>query len=545
MARNAAFDFIVIGAGSAGATVAGRLAEDGRHTVLLIEAGPKDDHIHIRMPAALGMPLMSTRFNWFYHTEPEPNLGGRRVYEARGRALGGSSSINGLNWVRGNPWDYDNWAALGLAGWSYADVLPYFKRAETFDKGASQYRGGGGPMRVETCPADHALFQIFLQAGVQAGYAMADDHNAFRQEGIHVTQRNTHGGVRWNTARAYLHEAGPRPNLTVRTGTRVTRIEFAGTRAVRVHAVSHGATVAFDVGREVVVSGGTLNSPQVLMLSGIGDADHLRSIAIPVTHHLPGVGRGLKDHMSGTVQSACKEGVSLARQLGRLGRVKVGLEWILLKQGIGTTNYFEVGAFIRTEDSIKVPNMQIEFIPLLGNLHHGGVEIGDGFQYYFNLLRPTSEGRVWIDSADPMAAPKFVFNYMATEQDRRHAVASIKVLRDLIAQQAWASIRTTEITPGPAVRTDDEILGALVADIAGTNYHPCRSCRMGTDNMAVTDAEGRVRGLDNIRVVDASIMPEIVSGNLNAPTIMIAEKLSDSLLGKAPLPPEPAPYYRA
>jgi choline dehydrogenase len=540
----ATYDYVIIGSGSAGSTLAGRLAEDGRHTVLMLEAGPGDRHPYIRMPAALGMPLMNDRFNWSYHTEPEPELGGRRVYEARGRVLGGSSSINGLNWVRGNPRDYDDWAGNRLPGWSYADCLPYFKRAETFAGGADAFRGGSGPVRVEVCPADHPMFQAFLEAGVQAGHVRVDDHNGFRQEGIHVAQRNVHAGIRWSASQAYLHARPPRPNLTVRTRARVTRIEFAGTRAVRVHAVSDGLALAFEAAREVIVSGGTINSPQILMLSGVGDADLLRPLGIGVVRHLPGVGRGLKDHMSGTVQTRATKGLSLASRLSPLGRARLAAEWFLFKRGLGVSNYFEVGAFVRTHDRIEAPNMQVEFIPILGDLHHGGIALGDGFQYYFNMLRPESEGRVWIDSADPMAAPKFVFNYLSTESDRREAVAAVKAIRTLIAQRAWDFCRGEEVNPGPGARTDDEILAALRASV-GTNYHPCRSCRMGHDALAVVDGEGRVHGLDNLRVVDASIMPEIVSGNLNAPTIMIAEKIADRILGRPPLPPEPVDYYRA
>ena len=363
MTKASAFDYIIIGSGSAGSTLAGRLSEDPGVSVLLIEAGPRDKSIYIQMPAALGVPLTSDRFNWYYHSEPDPHIENRRIYEARGRVLGGSSSINGMNWVRGNPWDYDNWASQGLPGWSYAECLPYFKRAETFHKGADTYRGGSGPMMIETCPAEGELFQAFLEAGVQAGHGRVDDHNAFSQEGMHITQRNVHKGIRWSTSRAYLHQAGPRSNLTVLTDTRVTGIELSNKRAVRLQCVSKGGASSFEVGRELVIAAGSINSPQLLLLSGIGDADDLKKLSIPVRIHLPGVGRNLTDHVAASVQYLAKGNVSLAGQLGSFGRAKIAAQWLLFKNGTGTTNFFETGAFIRTDDSIKVPNHPIRVHP--------------------------------------------------------------------------------------------------------------------------------------------------------------------------------------
>jgi choline dehydrogenase len=544
MTAAAVYDYVIIGSGSAGSTLAGRLAEDPGTRVLLIEAGPVDRSIQIQMPAALGMPLQSQRFNWYYHSEPDPHVGNRRIYEARGRVLGGSSSINGMNWVRGNPWDYDNWAAMGLKGWSYAEVLPYFRRAETFDKGANRYRGDAGPMRIETCPAEGELFQAFLQSGVQAGYERVEDHNAFRQEGMHITQRNVHGGIRWSTSRAYIQQAGPRANLSVLTDTRVTRIELSNKRAVRVHGRGKSGAISVEVGKELIISAGTLNTPQLLLLAGIGDGADLKRLAIPVQVHLPGVGRNLTDHVAASVQYLAKGNFSIATQLGAFGRGKIAAQWMLFKNGLGRTNFFETGGFIRTDDAIKVPNLQYEFIPVVGDFQHGSVKLANGFQYFFALMRPTSRGRVWIDSADPMAAPKFVFNYLSTEEDRREAVASVKITREIIRQSAWDSYREREVTPGPAVASDDELLAHLRQTV-GTQYHPASSCRMGHDPDSVVDEDGRVHETDNMRVVDASIMPQIVSGNLNAPVIMIAEKLADSIRGRPPLPPEPAPYYRA
>lgn len=537
-----AFDYIVIGSGSAGAVIAGRLAEDRNVSVLLLEAGPSDRHIHIRMPAALGYPLMGRRHNWYFHSEPEPGLDGRKIYEARGKVLGGSSSINGMNWVRGNPWDFDNWAAKGLTNWSFAHCLPYFKKAETFDKGANEFRGGSGPMMIETCRAQNPLFSAFLTAGEQAGLRRIADHNAYRQEGVHVTQRNVHNGIRWSTSQAYLHARGRRPNLTIETGIRVSRIEFSGRRAARVHALAGATPVSWEVGREAILCGGAINSPQTLMLSGIGDARDLQKLGISMVADVPGVGQGLKDHVAAPVMHRATKDVSVARHLGTAGRIKLGLEWLLFRKGLGATNFFEVGAFLRTRESERIPNVQLEFVPMLGEFQHGGVKLENGFQYFLSLMRPKSTGRVWIDSADPMVDPKFVFNYLTDPDDVAQAVEAVKFVRHLISQQAWDDFRGAEVVPGEKVQSDAEIV-AWLRQNAGTNYHPCSTCRMGKDDMAVVDEEARVHGVEGLRVVDASIIPEIVSGNLNAPVIMMAEKLADVVRGRPAEVALPPSYY--
>ncbi|MBN3853991.1 choline dehydrogenase [Paraburkholderia sp. Ac-20340] len=537
------YDYVVIGSGSAGSVVASRLAEDKGSRVLLIEAGPKDNSTFIRMPAALGFPLMDDKFNWYLHSEPEPHLNNRKIYEARGRVLGGSSSINGMNWVRGNPWDYDNWEALGNKGWSYADVLPYFRKAETFDKGANDYRGVGGPMHIETCKADNPLYHAFLEAGQQAGLPHVADHNGYRQEGVHITQRNVHKGLRWSTSRAYLHAFPVRENLHVWSGARVLKLEFANKRAVAVQVRVGGETKRIGVSAEAIVCGGAIHSPQILLLSGIGNGADLSKLSIPVVSDLPGVGKGLKDHLAAPVQYRATQNVSAARELSAFGKLKLGVMWKFFKTGLGATNFFEVGAFIRTQNDVKVPNVQFEFIPMLGEFQHGNVKLENGFQYFFSLMRPTSEGKVWIDSADPLAPPKFIFNFLSTETDKRDAIAAVKAIRNVVGQEAWASLRGEEVTPGAKVATDEQIL-AYLRDTAGTNYHPSCTCRMGEGDDAVVNAEGRVHGVDNVRVVDASIMPEIVSGNLNAPVIMMAEKIADSIRGRRERAATKADYYK-
>ncbi|WP_197708596.1 choline dehydrogenase [Pseudomonas sp. LFM046] len=538
-----AYDYVVVGSGSAGSVMAARLAEEQGVKVLLLEAGPSDQSLYIRMPAALGFPLMNDRFNWYMHSEPEKELGNRTIYEARGRVLGGSSSINGMNWVRGNPWDYDNWGAMGLDGWSYAECLPYFRKAESFDKGSNTYRGGNGPMKVETCKAENPLYHAFLEAGVQAGHQRVDDHNGFRQEGVHITQRNIHKGIRWSTSQAYLHANPDRERLHVCDRAQVTRIEFAGRRAVRVHLHWAGEPHTIEIGREIILCAGALHSPHLLMLSGVGEASHLEEKGIKVVADLPGVGKGMKDHIAAPVQYRATQNVSIAKDLTLLGKAKLGLMWQLFKKGLGATNFFEVGAFIRTDESIKVPNVQFEFIPMLGEFQHGSVKLENGFQYFFSLMRPTSTGQVWLGSANPLEAPKFNFNFLSTVEDQREAIAAVKAIRHVVSQPAWDPYRGEEVTPGAATQSDAQIL-EMLRQSAGTNYHPSCSCRMGVDDLSVVNAWGQVHETDNVRVVDASIMPEIVSGNLNAPVIMMAEKIADHVRGRPQLKRENADYYR-
>jgi choline dehydrogenase len=538
------YDYIVIGSGSAGSTMAARLAEDANHRVLLLEAGGMDNSPYLRMPAAFGVPLQNDKFNWYLNSEPEAELNGRRVYMARGRVLGGSSSINGMNWIRGNPWDYDNWAQLGNSGWSYADVLPYFKKMESLETGGNEYRGSSGPMKIEFSRATGPLYHAFLAAGQEAGLELIADANAYRQEGVHITQRNIHRGIRWSTSRAYIHSAPRRENLHVVVRAFVTRIEFSGRRALRIHVTMNGEAVTIGAEGEIILCAGALHSPHLLMHSGIGDADELRRAGITSVMHLPGVGKGLKDHAAAAVQYSETKNASLAKNLTTLGRARLALEWLLFKTGLGTGNFFEVGAFIRTREEVKVPDVQFEFVPLLGEFQTSELRLGKGFQYFFSLMRPTSSGRVWVDSADPRSLPKFSLNYLTTERDRSDAIAAVRAIRRIVSQPAWDAFRGAEVSPGPGTVSDGEILHFLRAHV-GTNYHLSCTCRMGTDENAVTDVAGRVHGVENLRVVDASIMPEIISGNPNAPVIMMAEKIADIVRGKPGLPPQPVGYYRA
>ena len=538
------YDYVVVGSGSAGSVIAARLAEGGTSKVLLVEAGPWDSSLYIRMPAALGFPLMNDKYNWYYYTEEEPYLDNRKIYEARGRVLGGSSSINGMNWVRGHGWDYDNWGNNKLPGWSYGEVLPYFRKAENSDKGANPYRGQGGPMSVETCAARNPLYRTFIDAGKQSGLEHVDDHNAFKQEGVHVTQRNVGRGMRWSTSRGYLHGMQDKGNLDVVTRAKVHKVLFEGKRATKIVLRHQGAIKTIAADREVILCGGAINSPQLLQLSGIGDGRDLREVGINVVADLPGVGAGLKDHVAAPVQYRITKPISAARELSMLNRAALGARWLFTKTGLGATNFFEVGGFLRTDDSEKIPNIQLEFVPMLGELQHGSVKLEEGFQYFLSLMRPESEGRVWLRDGNPDSAPRFVFNYMKEERDREQLIAAVRAVRNIIHQHAWDDLRGEEVTPGEAVKTDEQIL-AWLRQNAGTNYHPCCTCRMGYDDKAVTDENGKVHGFDNLRVVDASIMPEIVTGNLNAPVIMMAEKIADAILGKAPLKADPQPYYIA
>ncbi|PQA77052.1 choline dehydrogenase [Rhodoferax sp. TS-BS-61-7] len=545
--RTETFDYIIVGAGSAGCVLANRLTEDPEVSVLLLEAGPGDKSIFIHMPSAFAYPLANDKYNWYYHSEPEPFMNHRAMYCPRGRVLGGSSSINGMVYIRGHAMDYEGWASYaGLENWSYADCLPYFRKAETRAKGGDDYRGDSGPLHVSTGACKNPLYNAFIEAGQQAGYARTEDMNGYRQEGLGPMDMTVHKGRRWSTAMAYLRPALTRPNLQVRTRALVARVSFAPDtsppQATGVEVVNGHRTDHIQARREVILCGGAINSPQLLQLSGIGNPDALRGLGIRVVAPLRGVGENLQDHLETYVQYACKEPITLYSAMNPIAKVKIGLEWMLKGTGLGATNHFESGGFIRSEAGVQHPDLQYHFLPMAISYDGSAPASFHGFQAHVGPMRPTSRGSVKIKSVSPKEAPRILFNYMATEQDRKEMRAGVRLTREIFRQQAFDRFRGDAVSPKDNVQTDAEI-DAHIREHAESALHPSCTCRMGSDEMAVTDGSGRVHGVAGLRVVDASIMPDVVSGNLNAPTIMLAEKMADTIRNKTALPRSSAPFF--
>jgi choline dehydrogenase len=547
------YDFVIVGGGSAGCALANRLSADPANRVLVLEAG-RPDHawdVFVHMPAALSFPIGNKRYDWGYASEPEPCLDGRRVHHARGKLLGGSSSINGMIFQRGNPLDYDGWAAEpGMEAWDYAHCLPYFKRMETCLAAAADdpYRGHDGPLVLERGPATNPLFGAFFEAAEQAGYRRTDDVNGYRQEGFAAFDRNLHRGRRLSAARAYLHPAARRPNLDVVTRALVTRVLFDGTTAVGVEYADARAGGRDGVRRveagEVILCGGAINTPQTLQLSGVGNAADLRALGIDVVADLPGVGENLQDHLEVYVQHACREPVSVTPWLRWWRRPVVGAWWLFLRGGPGATNHFEGGGFVRGNDDVAYPNLMLHFLPVAIRYDGSKPTDGHGYQVHIGPMNSDARGSVKLRGTDPRAHPALVFNYLSTAKDRREWVEAIRVARRILGQPALDRYDGGEVSPGPAVETDDEILDWVRRD-AETALHPSCTCRLGTDAMAVVDpATMTVHGLDRIRVVDASVMPSVTNGNIYAPVMMIAEKAADLILGNTPPPPQPAAYFR-
>ncbi len=541
-----AFDYVIVGAGSAGCVLADRLTESGEHSVLLLEYGGSDRSVYIQMPAALSIPMNMPRYNWFFYTEPEPGLGGRRLHTPRGKVLGGSSSINGLVYVRGNPLDFERWAAEGASGWAYRDVLPYFKRTERRDGGGDTYRGGEGKIDTRYGPLDNPLNKVWLEAGQQAGYPFTHDMNGFQQEGFGRMDMTVGGGRRASAANAYLRPAMRRANLAVRTHSLATRVLFEGRRAIGVAYRRGNEDRIARARREVIVSAGPIQSPKLLKLSGIGPAQELSRLGIQVVHDLPGVGENLQDHLEFYFQVASTQPVTLYSHTSAFRKALVGMRWLLTKQGLGASNHFESGGFIRSRAGIRYPNIQYHFLPMAVSYDGSSLAQEHGFQAHVGPMRSRSRGWVRLASADPNEKPRVFFNYMSRPEDWEEMRACVRLTREVFAQAAFAPYRGREIQPGAAVQSDEQI-DEFIRRHVESAYHPSCSCRMGRpdDPMSVVDPQARVIGMEGLRVVDSSIMPSITTGNLNAPTLMLAEKAADHIRGKGLLPPQDAPFYVA
>lgn len=541
------YDYVIVGGGSAGSALANRLSADESTSVLVLEAGRSDVIIDplIHMPAALMFPSGNPLYDWAYETDPEPHMGGRRIPHARGKVLGGSSSINGMIFQRGNAGDYDKWATFdGMEHWDYAHCLPYFKRMETTTAGADAWRGGSGPLKLERGPASSPLFQAFFEATRQAGYAPTDDVNGYRQEGFAPFDRNVYQGSRLSASRAYLRPIRDRKNLDISTLSHATGLRWQGNRVTGVDYQRLGRAKSVEAG-EVILCGGAFNSPQLLQLSGVGNPDVLRAAGVQTRIELPGVGENLQDHLEVYLQHTSLQPVSIAPWLKKWKAPYIGAQWLFLNKGVGASNHFEGGGFIRTNDQVAYPNLMFHFLPIAVRYDGTAAEGKHGYQVHIGPMNSDVRGRLHITSDDPMTKPSILFNYLSTETDRREWVEVVRAARHILGQPAFAAFDGGEVSPGPDVETDEEILDWVRRD-AETALHPSCSAKMGTDEMAVVDPSSmQVHGTEGLRVVDASVFPTITNGNIYAPVMMVAEKAADLIAGNTPLRPEHPPVYRA
>lgn len=543
MKNGKGYDYIVVGAGSAGCVLANRLSEDPDVRVLVLEAGPRDTNLFIHMPAGTYKVWQDPKLNWNYASAPEREMDNRPIPVPRGRVLGGSSSINSMVYMRGHPSDYDRWATeFGLPDWDYAHCLPYFRKAERNERGADAWHGDSGPLGVSRASSGNVLYDVFVEAGAESGVGKSDDLNGYRPEGLALYDSTKWNGRRCSAAVGYLHPVMNRPNLDLVIGAHVQKVVVEGGRARGIVYSHKGKTITVEATQEVMLCGGAINSPQLLMLSGIGPAEELARVGIDCLHDLPGVGKNLQDHIDVTVQWRSKKPVSLAHLANPLVKLGVGTQWLATRKGLVSSNIWEAGGLVHTESGLPAPNIQFHFAAVAIRGEGSSMKLLEGFQMHVSQMRQDARGRILLADADPAKAPRILFNFLETEKDQREMVDGVLIARHIAASPVFREFAGEELLPGPAAKTRAEILD-FVRATAETEFHPSCTCRMGTDEQAVVDTDLKVHGVDGLRVVDASVMPNVISSNLNATVIMIAEKVADRIRGRTPLEPSRPRFF--